>query len=367
MLELTSLETRYGGFTFGPVDLTVEDEVLAVLGPSGSGKTTLLSTVAGIVDADGGTVALDGRDITDAPTEARGTGVVFQDGALFPHMTARENVSYAATDQGRVTELASLLEIDDVLDRRPDALSGGERQRVALARTLAADPDALLLDEPLSSLDTPIRRRLRLELHDLFASLDIPVVYVTHDQRTASALGDRIAVLNDGRVEQVGPSDAVLQRPATPFVARFTGSENVLEARVVERQSGRLLLELGAGQLRATLDGSESGPEVGETVTVSVHPARLGLARPTAATPDGPERLHGTVDRLVNEGDQFRVIVETDSENRDTGNPTGSETGTVTLVATVAPPTVDRLALEVGDAVAVTVSSADVHVIGRGR
>ncbi|MFD1648076.1 ABC transporter ATP-binding protein [Haloarchaeobius litoreus] len=363
MLELDSLETRYGDFTFGPVDLTVGEEVLAVLGPSGSGKTTLLSTVAGIVDADGGSVTLDGRDLTGRPPETRGTGVVFQDGALFPHMTARENIAYAASATERVMELATLLEIDAVLDRTPRALSGGERQRVALARTLAADPDALLLDEPLSSLDAPIRRRLRLELHDLFDSLDIPVVYVTHDQRTASALGDRIAVLHDGQLEQIGPSSAVLERPATPFVARFTGSENVLDARVVEAGADGLLLGVGAGQLSTTVDGSEAGIETGETVTISVHPARFELERRSAGSDCRRDRLHGTVRRLVNEGDQYRVVVATGDgipHERSTGR---ASTGEVELTATVPPTTVDRLALEVGDSVSLAVSPRDVHLI----
>ncbi|WP_256300624.1 ABC transporter ATP-binding protein [Haloarchaeobius salinus] len=363
MLELDSLETRYGDFTFGPVDLTVDEEVLAVLGPSGSGKTTLLSTVAGIVDASGGSVGLDGRDLTGRPPEARGTGVVFQEGALFPHMTARKNVAYAATDAERVDELAGLLEIADVLDRRPGALSGGERQRVALARTLAAEPDALLLDEPLSSLDAPIRRRLRLELHDLFQSLDIPVVYVTHDQRTASALGDRLAVLHDGQVEQVGPSAAVLERPATPFVARFTGSENVLEARVVERKADSLLLDVGDGRLSTRAVDPGSGPAVGETVTVSVHPARLELGPPSTGTTGRHDRLHGTVRRLVNEGDQYRVVVQPVDESQDGGNPTGVTTDAVELTATVAPTMVDRLTLELGDSVSLTISPGDVHVI----
>ncbi|MFC4408308.1 ABC transporter ATP-binding protein [Haloarchaeobius iranensis] len=357
MLELDALETRYDDFTFGPLDLTVEDEVLAVLGPSGSGKTTLLSTVAGIVSSAGGSVRLDGRELTGRPPEARGTGVVFQDGALFPHMTARENLSYAATDAGRVGELANLLEIDDVLGRRPGALSGGERQRVALARTLAADPDALLLDEPLSSLDAPIRRRLRLELHDLFGSLDIPVVCVTHDQRTASALGDRLAVLRDGQLEQAGPCSAVLERPATPFVARFTGSENVLTARVLERTVEAVLLGLAPGRPLAALDGTRVTADVGETVTVSVHPARFEFGRETTAELHGVAPLQGCVQRLVNEGDQYRLVVET----RPGGD---SSTAGLALAVTAAPTTVSRLGLAAGEQVSLSVDPADVNVIG---
>jgi molybdate/tungstate transport system ATP-binding protein len=358
MLELDALATRYGDFTFGPLDLTVDDEVLAVLGPSGSGKTTLLSTVAGIVPSAGGSVRLDGRDLTGTPPEARGTGVVFQDGALFPHMTARENLAYAATDDERVAELAGLLEIGDVLDRRPGALSGGEGQRVALARTLAADPDALLLDEPLSSLDAPIRRRLRLELHDLFDSLDIPVVYVTHDQRTASALGDRIAVLRDGQLEQVGPCSAVLERPATSFVARFTGSENVLAVQVLERTAEGVLLGLGPGRPVAALDHSRVTADVGETVTVSVHPARFELGPGTTGRVDP---IQGRVQRLVNEGDQYRLVVRTGSGS----NPSdGRSTAGLALTVTVPPTTVGRLGLAAGERVSLSVAPEEVNVIG---
>ena len=224
MLELDSLSKTYAGFAFGPVDLSVGDEVLSVLGPSGSGKSTLLSLIAGTVTPDSGTISLDGRRLDGRPIADRETGLVFQDGALFPHLTARENIAYAATDPDRVDDLASTFEIAALLDRRPSTLSGGERQRVALARTLAAEPRALLLDEPLSSLDAPIRRRLRGELHQLFADLDIPVIYVTHDQRTATALGDRLAVIRDGAIEQIAIPPRVLSRPETPLVASFTGT-----------------------------------------------------------------------------------------------------------------------------------------------
>jgi molybdate/tungstate transport system ATP-binding protein len=348
MLELTSLSKTYDGFEFGPVDLAVDDEVLSVLGPSGSGKTTLLSLIAGVVRPDAGSVSLDGRPLDGVPVEGRRTGLVFQDGALFPHMTARENVGYAATDPGRVDELASLFEISDVLDRRPSTLSGGERQRVALARTLAADPDALLLDEPLSSLDAPIRRRLRGELHALFRSLDIPVVYVTHDQRTATALGDRLAVFRAGGLEQVDSPSTVLRRPATRFVARFTGTENLLEATVIARTAAGVTVRAGDATLRTTAEG-----DVGSVVTACVHPSRVGLHAPDDAREGSPGgTLSGTVCQRLNEGDEYRVSVDVD----------GLSTG---LTATVRPQTFDRLGLEPGSAVRVAVPPDAVHLIHR--
>lgn len=318
MLELSALKKSYDGFAFGPLDLTVGTEVLSVLGPSGSGKTTLLSLVAGIVTPDGGTVSLGGTTLDDKPIQERHTGLVFQDGALFPHLTARENVAYAAASPERVEELASLLEISSVLDRRPSTLSGGEQQRIALARTLAADPDALLLDEPLSSLDAPIRRRLRGELHELFQSLDIPVVYVTHDQRTATAVGDRIAIFRDGAIEQVGSPRTVITRPATRFVAQFTGNENVFDGRVAGKTTNAgILVDVGELPLRTT---ETTAREPGAAVTVCIHPSRITVF-PGAPTESGhspespvekPEQVNvvgGVVDSWLNEGTQYNVEI----------------------------------------------------------
>lgn len=347
MLELTALTKAYDGFEFGPVDLTVGGEVLSVLGPSGSGKTTLLSLVAGIVDPDGGSVTLCGRPLDGRSLRERRTGLVFQDGALFPHMTARENVAYAAADADRVDDLAATLEITEVMDRRPPTLSGGERQRVALARTLAADPDALLLDEPLSSLDAPIRRRLRRELRSFFESLSVPVVYVTHDQRTATALGDRIAVFRDGRVDQLGPPAEVLARPATRFVAQFVGAENRFEATVVSHDP--TVVRAGDCTLRANADADVAS--VGSTVTVCVHPARVSLFPPGEASPvDAVNALSGRVDRVLNEGTVFRVEVVVDASS-------------TTLVVTLQPPTFDRLSVDPGAEVGVAIRPEAVHPI----
>lgn len=347
MLELSALSTSYEGFSFGPVDLTVENEVLAVLGPSGSGKTTLLSLIAGIVSQDAGDISLNGRALTNRPVDERATGIVFQDGALFPHMTARENINYAATDEDRCGELAELLEIADVLDRRPPTLSGGERQRVALARTLAAEPEALLLDEPLSSLDAPIRRRLRSELHDLFASLDIPIIYVTHDQRTASALGDRLAIFRDGTVEQVGPVPHVLRRPETRFVAEFTGNENIFEATVSDNPRWPTTVRLGDVVLQ--VDGA-SVPDT--SVTICMHPSRIQLRPPgEVADTDTVNVISGTVAHWLNEGNEYRVDASID------GSP-------ITVTARVQPPIFERLGVDTGSTIRIEVPPDAIHLLG---
>jgi molybdate/tungstate transport system ATP-binding protein len=304
-LELRGLHKVYDDFEFGPVELTVDREVLAILGPSGSGKTTLLSLLAGVTSPDSGRILLDGEALVGRPIEDRRVGLVFQDGALFPHMTARENIEYATASRQRVDELSSLLELDSLLDRRPADLSGGERQRVALARTLAADPDVLLLDEPLSSLDTPIRRRLRDELHTLFGSLDIPILYVTHDQRTATALGDRLGIVRDGTLEQVGPPPTVLDSPATPFVARFTGTENLFDGHVTGQTATGALVEVGTHRFQTAVADIS-----GETVTVCLHPARLELAEPDTNT-ETVNTATGTVSRWLNVGTDYRVDIDT--------------------------------------------------------
>jgi len=345
-LALSRLCRSYGQFDFGPVDLTVDDEVLAVLGPSGSGKTTLLSLIAGITTPDSGSIRLDGRELAGVPLEDRRVGMVFQEGALFPHMTARENIEYAATASDRVDGLATLLELDGLLDRTPPTLSGGERQRVALARTLATDPDVLLLDEPLSSLDAPIRKRLRDELHSLFESLEIPVLYVTHDQRTATALGDRIAIVRDGGLEQVGAPSTVLTRPTSRFVARFTGTENLFDATVTNRTPDGATIQFGDVQLRTT--ASDVAPSA---VTACIHPSRVDVEAPRVTDGDRTANtVSGTVTRWLNEGSEYRVTIELAD-------------GSLALTANVRPPTFERLGLENGSDVRVLIPEASIHLI----
>jgi len=345
-LDLSGLTKAHGEFDLGPIDLTVDEGVLAVLGPSGSGKTTLLSVIAGTATPDAGAVRLGGRNLVGRPPEARRVGMVFQEGALFPHMTARENVEYAASADGRVEEFATMLELDDVLDRRPPTLSGGERRRVALARTLAADPDVLLLDEPLSSLDAPIRRRLRDELHDLFASLDVPILYVTHDQRTATALGDRLAILRDGALEQVGPPEAVIRRPASRFVARFTGTENLFDGRIVDRTDDGVQVQCDLGLL-------QSGVSTGQpsAVTVCVHPSRVEVqARDAAGEPGTANAVSGTVARYLNVGNEYRVDVAVDGRS-------------ATLSTAVRPTTFERLEIDAGTELDVQIPRSAIHLI----
>lgn len=308
MLELSDVRTGYGAFELGPVSLAVEDEILSVLGPSGCGKTTLLSVVAGIQSIDEGNVELDGTDLTDLPPERRSAAYVFQDGALFPHMNVRENVAYAAVDDARVDELAATLEVADLLDRDVSTLSGGERQRVALARALASEPDALLLDEPLANLDAPIKRRLRFELRDVLAALDIPVVYVTHDQRQATTMGDRIAVMRDGTVRQVGTAEEIFERPASTFVAEFTGSVNLFVGDVLERDDDALYLGWGDAVVEAPAYDVTI-----ESVYFCIRPEYVMILREDRPVDERSNVLAGAITRRVYQGDDYVVALDLDA------------------------------------------------------
>ncbi|HET9288400.1 MAG TPA: ABC transporter ATP-binding protein [Gaiella sp.] len=233
-LRLEGLSKRYGRIdALRDVDLSVgTDELLAVLGPSGCGKTTLLRLIAGLEEPTGGRVLLDGRDITGLPPGRRNVSMVFQSHALFPHMTVRENIAFGlivrdvprADAAARVERAVGLVGCGNVLERRPHELSGGERQRVALARSLVREPDVFLFDEPLSNLDAELRVQMRAELKELHRRVGGVSVHVTHDQVEALVLGDRIAVLREGRVEQHGTPDEIWREPVNRFVARFVGS-----------------------------------------------------------------------------------------------------------------------------------------------
>jgi multiple sugar transport system ATP-binding protein len=225
------------------VSLVVEDgEFLVLVGPSGCGKSTLLRMIAGLEDVDGGRVLIDGRDVTQVPPRLRDVAMVFQNYALYPHMTVRENLGYGlrvsrvpkAEAAKRIEHVADLLGLKELLDRKPNALSGGQRQRTAMGRAIVREPKAFLMDEPLSNLDAKLRVTMRASLSQLHARLATTTVYVTHDQTEAMTLGQRVAVMRDGRVQQLDTPQALYRRPANLFVAAFIGSPsmNLVEGRL---------------------------------------------------------------------------------------------------------------------------------------
>ena len=250
MVELRNVAKRFGGYTaVQDINLTIRaGEFITLLGPSGCGKTTLLRMISGFETPTEGEILLEGKDVTHVPPYKRNVNQVFQSYALFPHMSVRENINFglrmqkvARTEaEERVRQAIQMVSLAGFEERKPSQLSGGQRQRVALARAIVCRPKVLLLDEPLSALDAKLRHAMQVELKRLQQKLGITFVFVTHDQEEALTMSDRIAVINKGRIEQLGDASAIYHQPKTTFVANFIGQANILEAEVVS-VSGKMM------------------------------------------------------------------------------------------------------------------------------
>src|SRR6185436_19507127 len=257
MVELRSVTKRFGAFiAVEQVNLHVAaGEFLTLLGPSGCGKTTLLRMISGFETPTEGTVHLDHEDVTRLPPYRRNVNQVFQSYALFPHLTGANNIAFGLRMQKlskadiahRLKEVTELVSLGGMESRKPAQLSGGQRQRVALARAIVCRPKVLLLDEPLSALDAKLRHAMQVELKHLQQKLGITFVFVTHDQEEALTMSDRIAVINKGRIEQLGDASQIYHRPKTTFVANFIGQANILEAEVLSREGGRARVRIEGG------------------------------------------------------------------------------------------------------------------------
>jgi len=310
VVALEGVEKAYGSVrALAGIDLgVIEGELLALLGPSGCGKTTTLNVIAGFAAPDRGRVLIDGADVTTRPAWQRGLGIVFQSYALFPHMTVAENVAFGLRERGvapaeiaaSVTEALALVRLPGVATLRPAQLSGGMQQRVALARALVIRPRVLLLDEPLAALDRKLRESMRAELKEIQRVVGITTIFVTHDQHEALGLADRIAVMNAGRIEQLGPPREVYERPATRFVADFIGASTLLEAHALDART----VEIGGG-LR--VDVRLPRPLVaGERVRLLIRPERVELG-------EGAGMLAARVSGVMYLGDHTEVQVELSS------------------------------------------------------
>ncbi|HLT02244.1 MAG TPA: ABC transporter ATP-binding protein, partial [Geminicoccaceae bacterium] len=288
-IDLIDVAKRYGPVTaVEDVDLHVaEGELVTVLGPSGSGKTTLLTMIAGLASPSSGRIDIGGRDVTWLPAARRNVGLVFQSYALFPHMSVYDNVAFPLSVRGvgkaeidrRVAEALRLVRLAGFERRRPAQLSGGQQQRVALARAFVFEPEILLLDEPLGALDRKLREQLQVELRQLQRSLGITTILVTHDQEEALSLSDRIVVLDEGRVQQIGtPEDAYL-RPRNRFVADFLGTANLFEGVLVQGEHG-WGIRLSDGE---AIPCAEPALPAGREVSAIVRPERVVLEPAGAA------------------------------------------------------------------------------------
>ncbi len=282
-----------------PTDLAVEaGEFLTLLGPSGSGKTTLLNLVAGYLEPTAGSILVGDRDVTRVPARRRNIGMVFQNYALFPHMTVGENVAYGLKVRRlpkdevarRVAAALELVQLAGYGGRQIQQLSGGQQQRVALARAIVIEPDVLLMDEPLGALDKQLRRSVQLELRRLHEEHRRTTIYVTHDQEEALVLSDRIAVMRDGRVEQVGSVDDLYDRPVSAFVAGFIGESNLLPATVVSRNEQAVVADIPA-----------LGRQLAAAAPPGMQPGQEGhlLIRPEHVLLDDPQGIPATIDEVV--------------------------------------------------------------------
>jgi ABC-type Fe3+/spermidine/putrescine transport system ATPase subunit len=341
-----------------------EGEALVLLGASGSGKTTILRIIAGLERPDSGQVILHGRDVTDLPARERGVGVIFQSYALFPRMTVEKNIGYGMRIRGvrrkevkeKVARLLELVHLEEHRKKYPSQLSGGQQQRVAIARTLAYEPQVLLFDEPFGALDAQTRVRLRREIRLLLRDVHVPAVFITHDQEEALELGDRIAVLHSGHLEQVGTPEDVYNRPETEYVATFLGAANLLLGVVAEGDR----VELGAGFIEAGAEAARFRP--GQAVKLVFRPEDVRLST-TGEMPDGCNPLaNGTVEEKNFVGAYERLTVRLDliARRPKPGEPPLydiSETPErhlgVPIIVTRAKPDASAAPLRVGDRVAV--------------
>jgi ABC-type Fe3+/spermidine/putrescine transport system ATPase subunit len=332
-LQIKQLNKSYGSRQIiSNVDLTMEEgEVLSLLGPSGCGKTTILRMVAGLITPDSGSIQVGDKTFYDGkreiPVEERGLGMVFQDYALWPHMTVAQNIGFglrlrrkpAAYINNKVQELLELVNLPGYGKRYPHQLSGGQQQRIAVARALATEPRLLLLDEPMSSLDTALRETMSAELVQLFKRLKITTINVTHDQNEAMTMSDRIMVLREGIVQQIGTPTELYQHPANSFVASFMGPANMFPGELIESNDGRSKVQLDAlnfaGKRMTGVVQDEPAMKRSESTWIICRPAHVRI-HDEECSPGHENLLSGTVAHSSFVGGRWRTLITTGKENR---------------------------------------------------
>nr|WP_325252775.1 ABC transporter ATP-binding protein [Amylibacter sp.] len=343
-VDVRNAVKRYGDFTaLQQISLSIHDnEFFTLLGPSGCGKTTLLRMIAGFEDVSVGEIMLFGDSIADLPPHKRPVNTVFQNYALFPHMTITQNVAFGVRMRGssdaealkRAGEMLELVQLSQFATRKPSQLSGGQQQRVALARALAPQPKVLLLDEPLSALDLKLRQAMRFELKEIQRETGITFIFVTHDQEEALTMSDRIAVMSAGKLQQLGAAKEIYERPNNVFVADFIGETNLLDVTVDSVTNGQATCILGGGHRLGS--SAADGITAGDKVHLSVRPERLILSETAqnGASLQGIVRDNvyvGTdIQTLVDLADGPRMMVRT--SNSDRGNKRIFDAGTAVFV-----------------------------------
>jgi multiple sugar transport system ATP-binding protein len=337
-VELENLTKRYGNETaVEGVDLDIEDgEFVTFVGPSGCGKSTTLEMVAGLTDATEGTVAIDGEDVTNVPPKNRRISMVFQNIALFPHMDVRDNISFGLRIRDfdddeierRVQRAAETVQIQGMLDRMPDELSGGQRQRVAIARAIVREPEVFLMDEPLANLDAALRVHMRTELQRLHDDLSTTIIYVTHDQEEAMTMSNRLAVINDGEVQQFDTPLECYNRPANKFVAGFIGSPSM---NFVE---GEMTADgISTPHFDLNVDPGASAVEEGRDLVVGIRPEDVALAENRAALDDPSEPISTGVDVVEPIGDEVYLYLLFDDDGGSMGSSPSEDSDQLLLSA----------------------------------
>ena len=317
-VRFSAVSKRFGKtLALNEVSLAVRrGEFMTLLGPSGCGKTTLLNLAAGFFSPEGGEILINGERVNDLPTYNREIGMMFQNYALFPHMTVEGNVAYGLKVRHiakpeidrRVAEVLGLVKLAGLEERKPRQLSGGQQQRVALARALVINPTVLLLDEPFSALDKNLRASMQVELREIQRKLGVTTIFVTHDQSEALSLSDRLAVMSEGRIRQLGTPEEIYRRPLERFVASFVGDANVLRGRLERIEGAHAILALGATQVRVP-KGSLRGGAVSAPVDLYVRPEHLEVIETS-----GPCARSGTIVAQIYQGGYVDLFVEcTDS------------------------------------------------------
>ena len=347
MIEIKNLTVDLGSFLLKDINLKVEKgEYFIILGPTGAGKTILLESIAGLYPIKSGEIWLDGKEVTALEPEKRGIGFVYQDYVLFPHLSVKDNLIFGLRQRGRPKEemqrvaewLADLLGVSHLLQRRPDTLSGGERQKVALARALSVSPGVLLVDEPLSALDPQTREGMQQELRHIHQQLEATIIHVTHDFEEAIALGDRIAVLNEGRIVQVGTPEQIFRHPDSEFVARFSMTHNIFAGEVHQSSDGHTLFAIDDTEFEVVteLSGKLHASVRPEDILVSKEPL-ISSAR---------NSLKGTITSISDRGSTIHLTVSTPLD----------------FVCIVTRRSFDELNIEKGGEVYITFKASSVHV-----
>lgn len=361
---LMDIERRFENEKFVKVNLKLplDSSWTVLFGPSGAGKTTLLRCIAGLDIPQRGVVKfndtlwLDTTKNYSLPPQNRRLGYLFQEHAIFPHLTVRENIIYNLSGFskeekiGKLNEMLRLFKIEELKDRKPGNLSGGEKQRVALARTLIREPRMLLLDEPFSALDIPTRERLRREIRGMLKDFKIPVILVTHDRVEAITLGDRIAVMNDGAIWQIGSVHEVFSRPVNPEVAKIVGMENVMSGKITGKKDGLLIVRVNEIELTAvTPDGASpvSSFDIGEDVVVCIRAEEIILEKGSPLQSSARNRLLAKVTGIYQEGVMVRIFL-------DCGFP---------LIALITRLSCNELSLSKGSEVLVSIKAPSIHIM----